>query len=69
MLSPQEFESPHTGAGLGQAWYRVIGATGLADVQVAHRVGVGVGVDECRRVRFVRARATAELVGFRPGSW
>lgn len=55
----------HTAAGLGQVWYRVTGSTGVANVQVAYRVGVGV--EECRRVRFVGAGATAELVGFRPG--
>jgi conjugative relaxase-like TrwC/TraI family protein len=55
----------HTAAGLGQVWYRVTGSTGVPNVQVAYRVGVGV--EECRRVRFVGAGATAELAGFRPG--
>ena len=55
----------HTVAGLGQVWYRVTGSTGVANVQVAYRAGVGA--EDCRRVRFVGAGATAELVGFRPG--
>ena len=55
----------HTAAGLGQVWYRVTGSAGVANVQVAYRVGVGA--EDCRRVRFVGAGATAELVGFRPG--
>jgi conjugative relaxase-like TrwC/TraI family protein len=55
----------HTAAGQGQVWYRVTGRTGVGNVQVAYRAGVGV--DDCRRVRFVGAGATAELVGFRPG--
>ena len=55
----------HTAAGMGQVWYRVTGGTGVGNVQVAYRVGVG---DEAaRRVRFVGAGATAELIGFRPG--
>ena len=53
----------HTAAGMGQVWYRVTGGTGVANVQVAYRAGVG---DEAvRRVRFVGAGATAELLGFR----
>ena len=55
----------HTAAGMGQVWYRVTGSTGVGNVQVAYRVGVGV--EECRRVRFVGAGATADLIGFRPG--
>jgi conjugative relaxase-like TrwC/TraI family protein len=55
----------HTAAGMGQVWYRVTGSVGVANVQVAYRIGVGV--EECRRVRFVGAGATAALVGFRPG--
>ncbi|MBI1352087.1 MAG: AAA family ATPase [Actinomycetales bacterium] len=55
----------HTAAGAGQLWYRVTGTTGVANVQVAYRTGVGA--DDVRRVRFVGAGATAELVGFRPG--
>ena len=55
----------HTVAGMGQVWYRVTGSTGVANVQVAYRAGVGA--EDCRRVRFVGAGATAELVGFRPG--
>lgn len=55
----------HTAAGLGQVWYRVTGSSGVGNVQVAYRAGVGQ--EDCRRVRFVGAGATAELVGFRPG--
>ncbi|MDI1288446.1 MAG: relaxase domain-containing protein, partial [bacterium] len=55
----------HTAAGMGQVWYRVTGASGVGNVQVAYRVGVGA--EDVRRVRFVGAGATAELVGFRPG--
>ena len=55
----------HTTSGLGQVWYRVTGSTGVGNVQVAYRAGVGA--EDCRRVRFVGAGATAELVGFRPG--
>ncbi len=63
----------HTAAGMGQVWFRVTGSTGVGNVQVAYRVGIGIGVGvgggagECRRVRFVGAGATAELIGFRPG--
>ncbi|MDP1876413.1 MAG: hypothetical protein Q8M17_02480 [Actinomycetota bacterium] len=56
----------HTAAGQGQVWYRVTGRTGVGNVQVAYRTGVGA--EDCRRVRFVGAGATAELVGFRPGA-
>ncbi len=55
----------HTAAGAGQVWYRVTGSTGVGNVQVAYRAGVGA--EDVRRVRFVGAGATAELVGFRPG--
>ncbi len=55
----------HTAAGQAQVWYRVTGSVGVANVQVAYRVGVGM--QDCRRVRFVGAGATAALVGFRPG--
>ncbi|MCF8542789.1 MAG: hypothetical protein K9G24_06885, partial [Candidatus Nanopelagicales bacterium] len=55
----------HTAAGLGQVWYRVTGSVGVANVQVAYRSGVGL--EDCRRVRFVGAGATAELVGLRSG--
>ncbi len=55
----------HTAAGMGQVWYRVTGATGVGNRQVAYRVGVGA--EDVRRVRFVGAGATADLVGFRPG--
>lgn len=55
----------HTAAGMGQVWYRVTGQVGVANAQVAYRGGVGEpGV---RRVRFVGAGATAEMLGFRPG--
>ncbi|MHB1213333.1 MAG: relaxase domain-containing protein, partial [Candidatus Nanopelagicales bacterium] len=56
----------HTAAGQGQVWYRVTGRTAVGNVQVAYRTGVDT--EECRRVRFVGAGATAELVGFRPGA-
>ncbi|MDO9486644.1 MAG: AAA family ATPase [Actinomycetota bacterium] len=55
----------HTVAGMGQVWYRVTGNTGVGNVQVAYRVGAGA--EDARRVRFVGAGATAELIGFRPG--
>lgn len=55
----------HTAAGMGQVWYRVTGGTGVANVQVAYRAGVGDSA--ARRVRFVGAGGTAELIGFRPG--
>lgn len=55
----------HTAAGMGQVWYRVTGGTGVANVQVAYRVGVGDSAS--RRVRMVGAGGTAELIGFRPG--
>lgn len=55
----------HTAAGMGQVWYRLTGTTGVANVQVAYRVGAGA--EDVRRVRFVGAGATAELLGFRPG--
>ncbi|MDO8731911.1 MAG: AAA family ATPase [Actinomycetota bacterium] len=55
----------HAAAGMGQVWYRVTGNTGVGNVQVAYRAGAGA--EDARRVRFVGAGATAELVGFRPG--
>jgi hypothetical protein len=55
----------HTAAGMGQVWYRVTGNIGVGNVQVAYRVGAGA--EDVRRVRFVGAGATAELIGFRPG--
>ncbi len=55
----------HTAAGMGQVWYRVTGTTGVGNVQVAYRVGAGAG--DVRRVRFVGAGATAEVLGFRQG--
>jgi hypothetical protein len=55
----------HSASGMGQVWYRVTGSTGVANRQVAYRVGNG-DVD-ARRVRFVGAGATAHLTGFRPG--
>ncbi len=55
----------HSAAGMGQVWYRVTGTTGVGNVQVAYRVGAGT--EDVRRVRFVGAGATAELVGFQPG--
>ncbi len=55
----------HTAAGMGQVWYRVTGAPGVANRQAAYRVGVGA--EDVRRVRFVGAGATAQLLGFRPG--
>ncbi len=54
----------HSAAGMGQVWYRVTGATGVANRQVAYRAGVGA--EDVRRVRFVGSGATAELLGFRP---
>jgi conjugative relaxase-like TrwC/TraI family protein len=55
----------HSASGMGQVWYRVTGSTGVANRQVAYRVGNG-DVD-ARRVRFVGAGATAHVTGFRPG--
>ncbi|MBI1352375.1 MAG: AAA family ATPase [Actinomycetales bacterium] len=55
----------HSASGMGQVWYRVTGTTGVANRQVAYRVGNG-DVD-ARRVRFVGAGATARLTGFWPG--
>ena len=37
----------HTAAGLGQVWYRVTGSTGVANVQVAYRAGVGAEDTGC----------------------
>ena len=51
----------HTASGMGQVWYRVTGATGVANRQVAYRAGVGA--EDVRRVRFVGAGATAQLLG------
>ena len=55
----------HSASGMGQVWYRVTGSTGVANRQVAYRVGNGD--TDARRVRFVGAGATARLTGFRPG--
>jgi conjugative relaxase-like TrwC/TraI family protein len=55
----------HSASGMGQVWYRVTGSTGVANRQVAYRVGNGDA--DARRVRFVGAGATAQLTGFRPG--
>ena len=55
----------HTASGIGQVWYRVTGTAGVANRQVAYRVGVGA--EDVRRVRFVGAGATSRLLGFRPG--
>ncbi len=55
----------HSASGMAQVWYRVTGSTGVANRQVAYRVGNGD--TDARRVRFVGAGATAQLTGFRPG--
>lgn len=55
----------HSASGMGQVWYRVTGETGITNRQLAYRAGTGV--QDVRRVRFVGAGATAELVRFRPG--
>ena len=55
----------HSASGMGQVWYRVTGSTGVANRQVAYRVGNGD--TDARRVRFVGAGATAQLTGFQPG--
>lgn len=55
----------HTAAGMSQVWYRVTGQVGVVSVQVAYRSGSSTA--SVRRVRFVGAGGTADLLGFRPG--
>ncbi len=50
---------------MGQVWYRVTGQVGVVSVQVAYRSGISTA--SVRRVRFVGAGGTADLLGFRPG--
>ncbi len=54
----------HSASGMGQVWYRVTGETGVTNRQLAYRAGTGA--EDVRRVRFVGAGKTAELVRFRP---
>jgi len=55
----------HGAVGMGQVWYRATGVSGVTTAQVAYRAADHD--PEVRRVRFVGAGATAELLGFRPG--
>lgn len=55
----------HSVSGMGQVWYRVTGSAGVANTQVAYRLGTQDPA--VRRVRFVGAGGTTRLLRFTPG--